>query len=147
VTTTSPTTDIVVSVEPLFSEAERLALAGFLARYRGLTRDAYALDLRMFTAWCQQQGLHLFQAWRADIECFGRDMEARGRARATIARRLCTISGLYRYAVEEELLEHSPAVHVRRPRLDYESHAIGLDRNEVRSLLVAAGLGAPYEHR
>src|SRR5436305_11380172 len=73
-------------------------------------------------------------------------MESRGRARATIARRLCTISGFYRYAVEEELLEHSPAVHVRRPRLDYESHAIALDRNEVGSLLVAAGLGAPNEH-
>ncbi len=71
---------------------------------------------------------------------------SQGRARATIARRLCTISGFYRYAVEEELLEHSPAVHVRRPRLDYESHAIGLDRNEVGSLLVAAGLGAPNEH-
>jgi integrase/recombinase XerD len=88
----------------------------------------------------------LFQARRADIECFSRDMESRGRARATIARRLCTISGFYRYAVEEELLEHSPAVHVRRPRLVYESHAIGLDRNEVGSLLVAAGLGAPNEH-
>jgi integrase/recombinase XerD len=49
-------------------------------------------------------------------------------------------------AVEEELLEHSPAVHVRRPRLDYESHATALDRNEVGSLLVAAGLGAPNEH-
>lgn len=80
------------------------------------------------------------------MECFGRDMEARGRPRATIARRLCKVSGFYRYAVEEELLEHSPAVHVRRPGLDYESHAIGLDRNEVGSLLVAAGLGAANEH-
>ena len=44
------------------------------------------------------------------------------------------------------MLEHSPAVHVRRPRLDYESHAIALDRNEVGSLLVASGLGASYEH-
>ena len=100
----------------------------------------------MFTAWCQQHGLHLFRARRADIECFGRDMETRGRARATIARRLCMIAGFYRYAVEEEFLEHSPAVHVRRPRRDYESHAIGLDRNEVGSLLVGAGLGAPNEH-
>jgi hypothetical protein len=33
-----------------------------------------------------------------------------------------------------------------RPRLDYESHAIGLDRNEVGSLFVAAGLGASNEH-
>jgi hypothetical protein len=81
-TTAIPSTDIVVSVEPLFTDAERAALAGFLAGYSGLTRDAYALDLRMFTAWCQQHGLHLFRAWRADIECFGRDMETRGRPRA-----------------------------------------------------------------
>src|SRR5437764_11695767 len=100
----------------------------------------------MFTAWWQQHGLHLFQARRADIECFGRDLEACGRARATITRRLCTIAGFYRYAVEEELLEHSPAAHVRRPRLDYESHATGLDRNELGALLVAAGLGPPSEH-
>ena len=48
--------------------------------------------------------------------------------------------------LEEELLEHSPAAHVRRPRLDYESHATGLDRNELGALLVAAGLGQPAEH-
>jgi integrase len=47
---------------------------------------------------------------------------------------------------EEELLEHSPAAHVRRPRLDYESHATGLDRNELGALLVAAGLGPPGDH-
>ena len=48
--------------------------------------------------------------------------------------------------MEEELLEHSPALHVRRPRVDYESHATALDRNEVRALLVAAGLGPAAEH-
>ncbi len=63
------------------------------------------------------------------------------KARASITHRLCTIAGFYRYAVEEELLDHSPAAHVRRPRLDYESHAVGLDRNELGALLVAAGLG------
>jgi integrase len=52
----------------------------------------------------------------------------------------------YKYAVEEELLDHSPAAHVRRPRLDYESHATALDRNELGALLVAAGLGHPAEH-
>jgi site-specific recombinase XerD len=71
---------------------------------------------------------------------------SRGRARATVTRRLCTIAGFYRYAVEEDLLGHSPAVHVRRPRLDYESHATGLDRNEIGALLVAAGLGSRAEH-
>lgn len=74
-----------------------------------------------------------------------RDLEARGRARATVTRRLSTIAGFYRYAVEEELLDHSPAAHVRRPRIDYESHATGLDRNELGALLVAAGLGTAAE--
>src|SRR5215475_3396761 len=73
-------------------------------------------------------------------------METRGPARATITRRLSTIAGFYKYAVEEELLDHSPAAHVRRPRLTYESHATGLDRNELGAMLVAAGLGAAAEH-
>ena len=59
---------------------------------------------------------------------------------------MCRYRHNYKYAVEEELLEHSPAAHVRRPRLDYESHAAALDRNELGALLVAAGLGPPVEH-
>src|ERR1700722_12610585 len=144
-TTTAPSAALV-PVQPVFSDAERLALAGFLAGYRGLTREAYTLDLRQFTGWCQARSLSLFSARRADIEAFAREMEALGRARATVTRRLCTIAGLYRYAVEEELLDHSPAAHVRRPRLDYESHATALDRNEPGALLVAAGLRPPAEH-
>jgi site-specific recombinase XerD len=130
----------------LFTVAEGQALAGFLSGYSGLTRDAYTLDLRQYTGWCVQHGLHLFAAKRVDIESFRGDMETSGRARATIARHLCTIAGFYRYAVEEELLDHSPAAHVRRPRLDYESHATALDRNELGALLVAAGLGTAQEH-
>jgi integrase len=63
-----------------------------------------------------------------------------------VTRRLRTIAGFYKYAVEEELLDHSPAAHVRRPRLDYESHATALDRDELGALLVAVGLGPPAEH-
>ena len=83
---------------------------------------------------------------RAHIEAFARHLEALGRARATIARRLCTITCFYRYAEQEGLIPTSPAVHVRRPRLDYESHATGLDRNEVGAMLVAAGLGDARDH-
>jgi hypothetical protein len=82
-TTSSPSTAIAVA-GPVFSAPEQLALAGFLAGYTGLTRKAYALDLRQVTAWCQQHRLRLFQARRADIECFARAMEAKGRARATV---------------------------------------------------------------
>jgi integrase/recombinase XerD len=144
-TTTAPSTALA-TIQPAFTDAERLALAGFLAGYRGLTREAYALDLRQFTTWCRARSLNLFAARRGDIESFARDLEAKGRARATVTRRLCTIAGFYKYLVEEELLEHSPAVHVRRPRVDYESHAVALDRNDLGALLVAAGLGSPAEH-
>jgi integrase/recombinase XerD len=144
-TTTTPSAALV-PVAPVFTNTERLALAGFLAGYGGLTREAYELDLRQYASWCHQHHLRLFQARRADIECFARDLQTRGRARATITRRLCTIAGFYRYAVEEDLLDHSPAAHVRRPRLDYESHATGLDRNELGAMLVAAALGSPTEH-
>jgi hypothetical protein len=145
-TTSTRSSAALAVIEPAFSEPEKLALAGFLAGYSGQTREAYALDLRQFTAWCRQRQLRLFAARRADVELFARDLEAAGRARATITRRLSTIAGLSRYAVEEDLLDHSPAVHVRRPRVDDESHATGLDRNEVGAILVAAGLGAPPEH-
>ncbi len=143
-TSTSPTVPAVPDL--VFTDPERLALAGFLAGYRGLTRDAYALDLRQFLSFCERHGLRLLSVRRTDIELCARALEEAGRARATVARRLCTVAGFYRYAEEEGLVPTSPAVHVRRPRLDYESHAIGLDRNEVGALLVAAGLGAAAEH-
>ena len=44
-TTATPSTALA-TIQPAFTDAERLALAGFLAGYRGLTREAYALDLR-----------------------------------------------------------------------------------------------------
>src|SRR6266849_4184948 len=144
-TTAAPSTAIA-TIQPVFTDAERLALAGFLAGYRGLTREAYALDLRQFTGWCHVRSLALFAVRRSDIETFARDLEAKGRARATVTRRLCRCRHNYKYAVEEELLDRSPAAHVRRPRVDYESHAVALDRNELGALLVAAGLGSSAEH-
>jgi len=78
---TTSTSTAVASVELVFTEPERLALAGYLAGYTGLTREAYTLDLCQYAAWCQQHRLHLFHARRAVIECFARDMEAKGRPR------------------------------------------------------------------
>ena len=145
--TTSTNSSAALSViEPAFLEAETLALAGFLAGYSAIPREACAPDLRQFTAWCRQRQLRLFDVRRADIETFARDLEPAGRGGATITRRLSTIAGLYKYAVEEDLLDYSPALHVRRPRIDYESHVTGLERNEVGALLVATGIGTADEH-
>jgi integrase/recombinase XerD len=66
-TTTSPSA--LVPVRPVFATAERLALAGFLAGYSGLTRQACELDLRQYATWYQTRHLALFSARRANIEC------------------------------------------------------------------------------
>jgi hypothetical protein len=41
-TTAAPSTSLA-TIQPAFTDPERLALAGYLAGYRGLTREAYAL--------------------------------------------------------------------------------------------------------
>jgi hypothetical protein len=67
----------LATIQPAFTDAERLALAGFLAGYRGLTREAYTLDLRQFTAWCRARSMPLFSVGRVDIETFARELEAK----------------------------------------------------------------------
>ena len=52
ITTTSPAA--LIPVAPVFTNTERLALAGFLAGYSGLTREAYKLDLRQYASWCHR---------------------------------------------------------------------------------------------
>jgi integrase/recombinase XerD len=146
------TTTIGTSLVPVadtfgFAQAERMALVGFLAGYRGATREAYRMDLRLFTAWCARQDTALFEVRRMDIERYARQLEARGLARATVARRLSTVAGFYRYAEQEGLIVRSPAVHVRRPRLDYEFHTVGLDRNELGALLSPPGSPGPPSTR
>jgi integrase/recombinase XerD len=122
-----------------------MTLLGFLAGYRGFTREAYALDLRQFTGWCWQHEQHLFDVRRVDIESVARHLEERGNARATVARRLSTVVGFYRFAEEEGVIDHSPAGHIRRPRIDYESHVAHLDRNELGAVLTA-GVSSPRDH-
>ena len=65
--TTAASSTALVTIQPAFTDAERLALAGFLAGYRGLTREAYALDLRQFTSWCRARSLSLFAVRRANV--------------------------------------------------------------------------------
>ena len=55
-TTAAPSTALA-TIQPAFTDPERLALAGYLAGYRGLTREAYALDLRQFATWCRARSL------------------------------------------------------------------------------------------
>jgi hypothetical protein len=85
-----------------------VAIGGFLAGYSGKTFEAYGLDLRQWSQWCLDHDLDLFEVRRAHIELFARWLEETGRAKSTVARRLSTITGFYRYCTEEQLITHSP---------------------------------------
>jgi integrase/recombinase XerD len=117
-----------------------------LAGYSGNTRTSNTTDLRLFTGWCADNRLQLLEVRRAHLEIFARTMEQEGRMRSTVARRLSTLCSFYRYCHVEGILERNPAANVRRPRVDYESRTLGLDRNELRALLVQAGLGSARDH-
>jgi integrase len=96
------------------ARVERL-IAGFLLGYRDRTRAAYLADLRDFGAWCDDVGIGLLSVHRTHVQAYVRHLEHAGRSRATVARRLATLAGFYRYAVQERTLPHSPVTHVRRP--------------------------------
>jgi len=63
---------------------------------------------------------------------------------ATVARKLSALAGFYDYGVHDaQVLTHSPAASVRRPRVSDESQAIGLTADELRRLLAAAAAHSP----
>ena len=124
------------------------SVVAFVASYSSPgTRQAYATQLRLWFQWCRAHGLEpLTDVRRPHVELYARDLEARGLARATVALKLVVVTGWYRYCVEEQLLEHSPAVHVRRPKVSQESTRLGLDRTELGAFLVQAGLSGGNDH-
>jgi len=89
--------------------------------------------------------MRLFGVRLADIESFGRDLEAPGGPGRRLLAGCARSPGSTSTRSRRNCWAIPPAVYVRRPRLDYESHATGLDRNEVGALLVAAGLGTAAE--
>ena len=136
---------IAVDLDPRRQLALR-AMAGYLAGYSGGTLDSYRTDLRLWVTWLDTRTVGVLDVQRAHIELFARESEEHGLARSTVSRRLSTICGFYRYCSQEAIIDRNPAAYVRRPKIDYESHTLGLDRNELGAFLVQAGLCGGRDH-
>jgi site-specific recombinase XerD len=116
-----------------------LAIAAYLARYKGLSRQHVECDLRAFLDWTLDHGLDPFEVRRPHIELYLRWMqEVRCYKPATVSRRLSILAGFYRTCVIDGVLEHSPAEHVRRPQVPPESPTLGLNHLQFEALLTAA---------
>jgi integrase/recombinase XerD len=136
---------VLIETDPIRQRVKH-AIAGFLAGYSGTTLEAYRLDLRGWITWLDAAFLDPFAVERAHIELYARWCESEGKARSTIGRRLSTICGFYRYCSQERMIERDPSAHVRRPKQDYESSTLGLDRDELGAFLVQAGLCGGRDH-
>jgi site-specific recombinase XerD len=122
-----------------FTDQLRLAVAAYLARFRGSSREHTESDLRCYLTWCAERGLDPLAARRPHLELYIRWMQEIRRFKpSTVSRRFSVTAGFYRTCVIDGLLEHSPAEHVRRPSVPAESPTLGFTHLQFEALLTAA---------
>jgi integrase/recombinase XerD len=130
---------IPASPDPPFTGRLRLAVAAYLARFKGSSREHTESDLRCYLAWCSERGLDLLAARRPHLELYIRWMQEIRRFKpSAVSRRFSVTAGFYRTCVLDGTLEHSPAEHVRRPAVPAESPAPGFTHLQFEALLTAA---------
>jgi integrase/recombinase XerD len=122
-----------------FTDQLPLAMAAYLARFKGSSREHTESDLRCYLAWCAERSLEPLVARRPHLELYLRWMqEIRLFKPSTVSRRFSVVAGFYRTCVIDGLLEHSPAEHVRRPPVPPESPTLGFTHLQFEALLTAA---------
>lgn len=117
----------------------RLAVAAYLARFKGQSRVHSESDLRNYLTWCRARNLDPLAATRPHLELYIRWLQEIGNYKpSTVSRRLSIVSGFYRTCVVDGVLQHSPAEYVRRPRVPAESPTLGLTHLQFEGMLSAA---------
>jgi integrase/recombinase XerD len=117
----------------------RLAVAAYLARFQGSSREHTESDLRCYLSWCAERSLEPLAARRPHLELYLRWMqEIRHFKPSTVSRRFSVTAGFYRTCVIDGILERSPAEHVRRPAVPAESPTLGFTHLQFEALLTTA---------
>jgi len=73
---------------PPFTDRLRLAVAAYLARFKGSSREHTESDLRCYLAWCAEHGLDPLAAQRPHLELYIRWMQEILRFKPSPASRL-----------------------------------------------------------
>jgi site-specific recombinase XerD len=121
------------------TDQRRLAVAAYLTRFKGSSREHTQSDLRCYLAWCAERGLDPLAARRPHLELYIRWMQEIRRFKpSTISRRFSVTAGFYKTCVIDGLLDHSPADHVRRPSVPAESPTLGFTHLQFEALLTVA---------
>jgi site-specific recombinase XerD len=135
--------DLVLS----YLDVTKLAVAGFLARYREPTLGSYQVDLRCYLRWCTEVDVDPLRVTRAQLELYVRALEAADYAPATIARRFCTVATFLKYAVIDGHIPTNPADAVTRPKVEWQGQKrTVLHPLEFAALLAAARCAGGTDH-
>jgi hypothetical protein len=122
-----------------FTDRLRLAVAAYLARFKGSPRAHTESDLRCYLARCAERGLDPLAARRPHLELYIRWMQEIRRFKpSTVSRRFSVVAGFYHTCVLDGLMQHSPAEHVRSPTVPAESPTLGFAHLQFEALLTAA---------
>ncbi len=105
-----------------FTDRLRLAVAAYLARFTGISRNRTESDLCCYLAWFAERGLDPLAAQRPHLELYiGWMQEIRRFKPSTVSRRFSVTAGFCRTCVIDGIMKRSPAEHVRRPSVPAES--------------------------
>jgi len=104
---------LVPIVLPPTADPLRLAVAAYLARFKGQSSVHADSDLRCYLRWCAERDLDPLYAHRPHVELYVRWMqEVRRFKPSTVSRRMAVVAGFYRTCVFDEIFAHSPAEYV-----------------------------------
>jgi len=122
----------------------QVLVAAWLASFNAVnTQKAYARDMKMWLRFCEEADVDPLAVLRVHVDAWkqrGAGFDAPKPHPPSVARRLSAVSSWYEYLVQEEVLDRSPAAHVKRPKVDNRhSTTFGLDEHEARAVIKAAG--------
>jgi integrase/recombinase XerD len=139
--------DATVHVPDLTDPSE-CARLDYLDLFTGHTFRGYSQDLAAWFTWCADRQLDpLTDVRRANIEAYSRWMlDTKAYAAKTRERRISTLCGFYRRALEDERIEADPARFVRRPKVSKESQTLGLGHLQFSRYLEAAEASNVNDH-
>ena len=134
-------------------EREQVLVSAWLTGLRSArTRRAYAGDVAAWLGWLAGRDTEALAAGRVHVDLWAATQLDAGAAASSVRRRLSALSSFYRYCAAHDLIGRVPTRGVARPVVDPDYTAtVGLDRDQARALVAAAGISdvttAPPEGR
>lgn len=126
--------------------------AWLIAQRAQNTAKAYATAELQWRGYCASKGLHPLRARRGDVDDWKQEIAARGgfhgrpAATNTVKLKLAAVSSLYAYLVGEDMLDASPAAHIKRPSVGDFAATAAMDTGQAARFAAAAETLGPMAY-